>query len=414
MTRRRRQFRFVVLLALSLVAVWTSAFEARQQSPPRPIVVLLSLDGWRWDYLERFHPPALTALAKRGVLSQGLIPVFPAKTFPNHYTLVTGLYPDRHGIVSNTMRDPALPGEFSLSNVNVQQDTRWWGGTPLWVTAEEQGQLAGTMFWPGADVEIAGHRPAHWRRYDGSVDDASRVDQILAWLGLPEPQRPTFFTLYFSEVDSAGHDFGPESPRMAEAIAHLDAAVGRLVQGIAEASLAAVVNLVLVSDHGMAQNSRERTILLDDFVNPATLDIVEASPILAVAPRAGSVEAIYQALHGKHRALQIYRSEDLPAKYRLSGHARVPPIVGIADDGWLITTRASLARDPDGPGGSHGYDSVHQSMHGLFLAAGPAFRSGVMVPAFESVHVYELLCRVLGVRPLPNDGDPKVTAGFLR
>jgi hypothetical protein len=164
----------------------------------------------------------------------------------------------------------------------------------------------------------------------------------------------------------------------------------------------------------MSQNSRERTIVLDDYVDPENLDIVASSPILTVTPKVGSVETLFHALHGKHRALQIYRSEDLPAEYRLARHPRLPPIVGVADDGWVITTRAGMARDTDGPGGSHGYDPANQSMHGLFLAVGPAFRQGLVVPPFESVHVYELLCRVLGIRPAPNDGDPKVTEGFLR
>jgi predicted AlkP superfamily pyrophosphatase or phosphodiesterase len=376
---------------------------------------MVSIDGWRWDYLSKFSPPALTALSARGVTSEGLIPVFPTKTFPNHYTIATGLYPDRHGIVSNNMRDPALPGTFTLGNVDVQRDTRWWGGVPLWVTVERQGGVAATMFWPGTDREIAGDRPTLWRPYDGNVSNAERVDQILAWLRRPEATRPTFLTLYFEDVDSAGHDFGPDAPQTRETVAHIDGAIARLVAGIEASGLTSHVNLVVVSDHGMAQNAYDRVIVLDDYVDLQTIDVIDWSPILGAAPIRGSVDDLYRALHGKHPALEVFKNEDLPARYRLAGHPRYPPVIGIADDGWHITSRARL-RTPRGEetaGGNHGYDSRHQSMHGLFIAAGPSFRTGITVPRFESVHVYELLCRVLGVRPESNDGDPSVTAGFL-
>jgi predicted AlkP superfamily pyrophosphatase or phosphodiesterase len=378
----------------------------------RPIVILISLDGWRWDYLKRFNPPTLNGLAQQGVLADGLIPAFPSKTFPNHYTVVTGLYPGHHGIVSNTMRDPKLPGLFSLANVDVQKDPRWWQGTPLWVTVERQGQVAGTMFWPGSDVEIAGDRPTYWLAYDGGVPNNDRVDRLLSWLERPERERPTFLTLYFSEVDTSGHNNGPESPEIRTAVLNLDDAVGRLVRGVERAGLAPRTNYVIVSDHGMAQNSRDRVIVIDDYVAIDTVDLIDSNPILGVAPKTGTVDALYHALRGKHPALVVYRSSELPDKYRLRNHPRVPPVVGIADDGWTVMTRESLQRGRE-PGGSHGYDPVHRSMHGLFIATGPAFRTQLTVPAFDNIHVYELLCRVLRIKPESNDGNPAVTHPFL-
>jgi predicted AlkP superfamily pyrophosphatase or phosphodiesterase len=397
---------FLTLSALIAVSFTLSAVE-------RPILVLVSIDGWRWDYLQRFKPPSLTELASRGVVSDGLIPVFPSKTFPNHYTLVTGLYPSRHGIVSNNMRDPALPRLFSLGDVAVQQDTRWWGGIPLWVTAERQGQIAGTMFWPGSDVEIAGDRPAKWRQYDDDAPNDRRVDEVIAWLKEPEATRPTFVTLYFSEVDTAGHDYGPDSAEIAPAITHVDAAMARLLAGIRRAGLESITNVVVVSDHGMAQNARERTIVLDDLVDLDTVDVIDWSPVLGVSPKGGSVEDLYRALKDKHRALAVYRNEDLPDRYHLAGHPRYPAVIGIADDGWDIVSRQRMTRDY-GSRGTHGYDPAHRSMHGLFIATGPAFRTGIKVPRFENVHVYELLCRVLAVRPEPNDGNAAVTASFFK
>jgi predicted AlkP superfamily pyrophosphatase or phosphodiesterase len=401
------------VLGALLVLVATTIGSAAQ--PSRPIVILVSIDGWRWDYLERFAPPTLTRLAKSGVRSEALIPVFPSKTFPNHYTIVTGLYPGRHGIVSNSMIDPNLPGRFSLSNRDVQQDTRWWGGEPLWITAEQQGQLAATMFWPGSDAEIAGHRPRYWRVFDNELPNEARVDQLLDWLEQPEPVRPTFLTLYFSTVDSAGHDFGPDAPETRTAAAVVDRAVARLVDGVRQLRLESRVNYVLVSDHGMAAVSAARTIVLDDYLDMSTVDVIDSSPIVGINPRVGSADALYAALKDKHPSLQVYTRDTLPDEFRLRGHPRQAAVIGIADDGWHVTTKAQAKRYEDDPlGGNHGYDPRHRSMHGLFIAAGPQFKAGVVAPPFPNIHVYELICKVLGLRPASNDGDPAVTAGFLR
>jgi len=422
-TRRLRAARRALALAAATLAVGLCAssiglIRAAAQDrahAARPIVILISIDGWRWDYLARLSPPTISRLAASGVRAERLVPVFPSKTFPNHYSIVTGLYPARHGIVSNTMVDPALPGRFSLSNREVQQDTRWWGGEPLWVTVERQGQIAATMFWPGSDEEIAGDRPTFYARFDGKLPNAARVDRLLEWLRQPEATRPTFLTVYFSAIDSVGHDDGPEAVELAQGAKDVDAAIGRLVAGVEALGLSARANYVIVSDHGMAALSRDRTIVLDDYLDVSTIDIVDISPILGVNPRRGSAEPVYQALRDKHPALHVYRRDELPLEYRLRAHPRLASVIGVADDGWHITTRAELARDNDRVvGGDHGYDPRNLSMHGLFIAAGPRFRQGVVVPPFENIHIYELLCRVLDVRPAPNDGDPGVTAGFLR
>jgi predicted AlkP superfamily pyrophosphatase or phosphodiesterase len=407
-----------VTALLAIVALSAPESRAASGQPERPIVVLISVDGWRWDYLERFAPPAITRLARAGVTADALIPVFPSKTFPNHYTIVTGLYPGRHGIVSNNMVDSALPGRFTLGDWDVQQDTRWWGGEPLWVTAERQGQVAGTMFWPGSDVEIARDRPTFFEVYNHELANEARVDLVLVWLAQSDGARPTFLTMYFSDVDTAGHDFGPDAEETRKAALSVDAMIGRLVDGVDRLGLTPRVNYVLVSDHGMAALSRDRVIVLDDYVDLATVDMIDSSPIVGMTPRAGiSADAVYAALKDKHPALSIYTRSTLPEQFRLQNHPRLPEIIGIADDGWHITTRRRLeedARRGEFPAGTHGYDQRHRSMHGLFVASGQQFRSGLKVPAFENVHLYEMLCRVLGLKPAPNDGDAAVTAGFLR
>jgi Type I phosphodiesterase / nucleotide pyrophosphatase len=381
-----------------------------------PIVVLVAFDGWRWDYLDRLEAPALRGLAARGVRSEGLIPVFPTLTFPNHYTLVTGLRPARHGIVSNTMLDPAIPGRFSLSNTAVTGNPAWWGGEPIWHTATGQGVKSGTMFWPGSDVAIGGKYPTYWRQFQHTLPPAERTNQVLEWLRLPEGERPGLITLYYSDVDSAGHDGGPDSEAVREAVERVDHELGRLVEGVEALGLASRVHWIIVSDHGMAPLSADRLIQLDDYVDPATLQVVDAGPWLTVNPVGVSADAIYEALHGRHPHLRVFRSAELPPQYGLAGHPRVPAIVALADEGWYVVSRDRLARrDPDEAwGGAHGFDPAYQSMRGLLVAAGPRLREGLVIPPVENIHVYELMCTLLGLTPAPNDGEIAVVQPWLR
>src|SRR5713101_5394570 len=225
MSRARR---LAIVVALAFAAVWPPTPHA---ADPDPILILVSFDGWRWDYIDRQPAPNLRALAARGVRATALIPSFPVLTFPNHYTLVTGLYPEHHGIVGNVMRDPLMPDKFTM-RAETAKDARWWGGEPLWVTAIRQGRRADAMFWPGSEAAIGGVRPTEWRSFDDKVLNADRVKQVLDWLALPPDQQPSFVTLYFSEVDHAGHDYGPDSPQVLEAAHHLDEALGQLVSGV--------------------------------------------------------------------------------------------------------------------------------------------------------------------------------------
>jgi predicted AlkP superfamily pyrophosphatase or phosphodiesterase len=378
-----------------------------------PIVVLVSIDGWRWDYTDRAKAPRLRALAAQGVRAEGLIPSFPPKTFPNHYTLVTGLYPEHHGIVSNTIDDPKFPGRFTMSAATAS-DPRWWGGEPVWITAMRQGQRAASMFWPGS--EVAGHQPTYWRPFDDTVTNGGRVDQVLEWLALPADRRPSFVTLYFSEVDHVGHDQGPDSQAVLDAAAHVDTALGALVDGIRQLNLIDRTTFVVVSDHGMSQLSEQRVVFLDDYLHLSSVDVVEWSPNLSLVPRTTTVDQVYRALSGKHPALTVYRREAMPAALHYRGNDRIPPIIGLAEDGWRITSHQRFldARAAGTlPRGDHGYDPKNRSMHGLFVVAGPRVRRGIVVPRFSNVHVYDFLCRILGVAPARNDGDPDALRRFM-
>ena len=405
-----------VLAALVLLVAACALQGLASQSAPKPILILISFDAWRWDYIDRADVPHMKALAKRGVRSQGLIPSFPSKTFPNHYTLVTGLYPDHHGIISNNIWDPIIGQRFTMSAATAK-DPRWWGGEPVWVTAIRQGRRASSMFWPGSEVEIGGIRPTAWKPFDDNFDPKDRVAQVLEWLALPEAQRPSFVTLYFSDVDDAGHTYGPDAWETLDAAEKIDERLGDLVAGIERLKLTARTTIIATADHGMSQQAVNRKIFIDDYIDPATVDVIDWSPILQIRPRSGSVDDLYRALRGKHAALDVYKKEELPAELHYGTHPRVTPIVGIARDGWAITTRARFeARkgDRSQSGGEHGYPPATRSMHALFVVSGPTIRSGLVVPPFENIHVYEFMCRILGLTPAKNDGDAGRTRSWSR
>lgn len=414
----------VCVLLIALCGGWgcgASAAARPAAPPPRAAgadtpstLILLSFDGWRWDYHTKAPTPNLRRLMARGVRAERLIPVFPTKTFPNHYTIVTGLYPVHHGIVGNTMRDPSTGLRFSLGDRKMMGDTRWWAGEPLWVTATRQGRRSATLFWPGSEAEIAGMRPDYWLPYDGTLPNEARVDRILAWLDLPAAERPAFITGYFNDADDAGHVWGPESRAVRDAIARLDVLLGRLVRGLEARQLLDRVNIVVVSDHGMAGRRADRVIALADYLDLDTVEIVEIDPHLTLNVRGASVEDVYRRLARAHPHLRVYRRDQTPEHWRFRGHPRIPAIVGMSDEGWILAARRpAVAAAPGRTSGNHGYDPRVRAMHGLFVAAGPAFRRGATAPPFETVHVYTALAGALGVTPAPNDGDPRVAERLM-
>ncbi len=381
---------------------------------PGETVVLISLDGFRWDYVDRAPAVTLRALARRGVRAGGLVPAFPSKTFTNHYTLVTGLGPGRSGILANNFRDPGL-GDFSYRDTAAVRDPRWWGGEPIWLTAELQGVRAATMFWPGSEAPIGGRHPSDWKRYQHGMPAPARVDTVLAWLARPAGSRPRLVTLYFHHVDTAGHEFGPDAAETDSAIALVDAALARLVRGLDSLGLARETNLVIVSDHGMAATARERVVLLDELVDLDAIEVVDWNPVAQLWPRPGVDPDTLAARLDADPHLRAWTRAMLPPRWGLDRSPRAPPVLAVADEGWTITTRANLERSKDGfRGGNHGYDESGVAMRGIFVAAGPGFRSGVIVPAFRNVHVYPVLAELLGVTPAPNEGSVDSVRAMLR
>jgi predicted AlkP superfamily pyrophosphatase or phosphodiesterase len=392
------------------------ATERSATPEPRPIVVLVSLDGFRYDYLDRYPSPNLHRIIAAGVRAP-LVAAFPTKTFPNHYTIVTGLFPEHHGIVENTMYDPVFDAQFGLSDTAAVADARWWGGEPLWVTAQRQGRIAASFFWPGSEAAIEGIRPRYWEHYDHRVPNATRVQRVLDWLALPEDRRPAFVMLYFSDVDNAGHESGPDSPEVRAAVLRVDSAVGLLLDGLGRAGLDSRVDVVVVSDHGMSPVAPDSVVAIDDYL---PLDLLARSvggnPLLGLWPRPGMEDSVYRSLRGKHPHLAVWRKAEVPERFHYRDNRRIAPILALADPGWSLTLRrADVTQHPDRfRGGAHGYDDTVSVMRAIFLGEGPAFRRGAVAPAFRNIHIYDLLAKILGLVPAPNDGSSDSTARLLR
>jgi predicted AlkP superfamily pyrophosphatase or phosphodiesterase len=320
--------------------------------------------------------------------------------------MVTGLYAENHGIVANTMYDAELDSRFSLSNRDAVGDGRWWGGEPIWVTAEKDGLKTSPLFWPGSEAEIAGYRPTYWKRFYSQFSYRERVEDLLSKLELPGRERPSFLCTYFALADTAGHNHGTDSPELIEAIEQLDRTIGDLIQGLKEREILHRVNLLVVSDHGMTDLDVNRIIFLDDYLDSSKADIVDWNPVAAVQPHPGSDDQVYASLKDAHPNLRVFKRQDIPARFRFRNNPRVTPIIAIADEGWTITTRSFFEdRGRKISAASHGYDNLLKSMQGVFIAHGSAFRRGAVIEPFINIHLYPLMARILGVEPAPNDGS---------
>jgi len=405
---------FAPLLLLVALAGCQSVPRPRPAPSVQHTVLLVSLDGFRADYIQRPGAVRLRQLAARGVRAERMVPAFPSKTFPNHYTIITGLRPEHHGIVANSMWDEVIGKKFTISDTAVTHDTRWWGGEPLWVTVEKQGKRAASYFWVGSDIVIAGRRPTWWKTYDGRVPNGERVRTVLDWLALPADSAPVFVSTYFSNTDDAGHKYGPDAPQTDSAIADVDRAVGALMDGITARGLTDRVDVVVVSDHGMTALADDRVIYLDDYIDLAKVDIVDITPVGAISPKPGYEDEAYRRLNGAHPHLHVYRKGDVPARFHFNANPRITKLVTVADEGWTMTTHALAEKNGPPKGGAHGYDNQLPSMGALFIAAGPDFRSGVVVPPFQNIHVYDLLASIIGVKAAPTDGSADSTRVMLR
>lgn len=399
--------------ALILLALAPQAFSA---APP---LILISLDGFRWDYCERYpqETPTLQEFRREGVTTDGLIPVFPSNTFPNHYSLVTGLRPSTHGIINNDFFDAETGRFFRFTQRAIVGDPHWWGGEPVWVTAIQQRRKAAVAFWVGSEAPIKGVRPTHWRVFDYRIPFEERLAELAGWLAKPAPEQPAFVAFYLEEANGAGHAHGPDTPQVAQAVKLLDDRLRAMRTRLQREGVEP--NFIIVSDHGMTRIDRRRVVVLEEHLDLTAAQVDFDGSVAGLRPRTGGIGALLQ------RARQIphadaYRVEDLPVRLGIRGGPRVPPVWVLAHEGAHVVTRATferLAKRYSEYGylpGDHGYDPALRSMHGFFVAHGPAFRAGVRLGAVENIHVYNLMCGVLGLKPAANEGDDRLVKAALR
>lgn len=393
--------------ALALALLAPALFAAPAAAKTSDTLIVISIDGFRADYFDRGVSPTLAALAADGVHAKAMHPSFPSVTQPNHYTLMTGLRPDHHGIVDNGFLDPKIPGLQFGEGSDANKDPRWWTtAKPLWLTAAKAGMKTAESHWPNGDVIVQG---VDFTYHDASGHGATanaQTDAVLGWTDLAADKRPSLILLHYSAVDTMGHVYGPDAPQVNAAISTVDAAIARLVDGLKSRGTYDHTNIVIVSDHGMTAISNDRGYTLDNLFNidDATVSIVGADA--GIWPKAGHEAEIEKALiDTPHPHITCWRKKDIPANLHYGTNSRVPPVFCLGEPGWSIVTAAALKLYPGGLKGNHGYDPMVPEMSAFFLAHGPAFAHGVTLEPFDNVDVYPVLAKVLGVKAQKNDGN---------
>ncbi|XP_071090219.1 glycerophosphocholine choline phosphodiesterase ENPP6-like [Haliotis cracherodii] len=371
-------------------------------------LLLVSMDGFRYDYLDMVDTPNFDDFARHGVKLPYMNSSFVTKTFPNHYTMATGLWEESHGIVANYMYDPEFDSTFNKRT----HETRWWnGGEPLWITAKKQGLKTATYFWPGSEVVIQGARPDYWFNYTNRTPYRERVDTVVDWF---KDKDVSMATLYFPEPDSTGHIFGPNSQEVRNKVKDMDDILGYLVQKMTENDLVKDVNVIVTSDHGMAEIDNINMVVdITDHVDMTKVARVPVyGPVMQILPVEGQDDAIIQSLIGVEH-ITVYKKEDLPERLHYRNNRRIMPVVIIAEEGWQITinkTRQATSTNK----GAHGYDNALMSMKPIFLARGPNFKTDFKSDPIQIVDIYPLVCKLLNVQPAPNNGSLDRVNVFIR
>jgi hypothetical protein len=337
------------------------------------------------------------------------VPVFPTLTFPNHYTQVTGLYPERHGIVGNNFWDPARGQQYSLGNRSAVMDGSWYRGEPIWVTAERQGVRAASYYWVGSEAAIQGVRPSYWKPYDGSVPNAARVDTVLSWLRLPAGQRPHLVTLYMSSVDGAGHLAGPHTHWVEDALFNVDDALGRLLDGIAALPQRDSVYLLIMSDHGMARYEAHEHEVLAHHIDLSRVRVAASGTYASLHVQSGGPTAaeLRDRLNAGLRHGRAYLRHETPERWRYRADPRIGDVVVIMDEPYHI-----LRGTPSGAsGGNHGWPPESEAMQGALLLMGPTIPARGRIAPVRAVDLYPFFAEVLRLQP---NADIDGEAGALR
>lgn len=381
-------------------------------------LILISLDGFRWDYVERFNPPNIKDFIKNGVKAESLIPLFPSKTFPNHYSIATGMYPDNHGIIGNSFYSYKKDKLYRLGDREAVEDGTFYKGTPIWVAAEKEGMLSASFFFVGTEADIQGIHPTYYYKFDNSIKNEIRIRQALDWLGLPPKERPHLITMYFSDMDDTGHKYGPNSDeQLKETLFTLDKHLGDLFKGVKKTGLP--VNIIIVSDHGMAPISVINYIPIKILENKTLFNTLNNGAIVNIHPKEQiSVDSIYNYLKKKEHNFKVYKTKDTPSYEYIPKNKDWGEIQVIPDYGYYFISSKGLAAKKQGKNktfGVHGYDPKHKDMHGIFYANGPAFRNDYKINSIENIHIYPLMTEVLELKnPANIDGSLEKLKDVLR
>ncbi len=409
----------IVLICLIFQSVSVFAQETKD-----PHVILISLDGFRYDYVERFQPENLQEFISNGSAAKSLIPSFPSKTFPNHYTIATGMRPEKHGIVDNSFFAPDKNEEYRINKRALVTDGSWYGGTPLWVLAEQNGMRSASYFFVGSEAAIQNIRPTYYYDYDGQVNNLTRVSKVFEWLQMPDSIRPRMITMYFSDMDDIGHRFGPKNDvELSKRLSQLDKELGALFEGVK--SLNKDVNIIIVSDHGMQEVNLQNRIPLDKLLEGIPARMVNSGALAHLYledPK--EKDKVMETLSRKNGAFKVVDPKKLEYYASLDPYGdRIGDLMILADIGhYLVDTEEYLevvARrmrmDNTEWRGEHGFSPEHQSMHGIFYANGPQINSNMKIDSFDNIHIYPLICKILGL-PVPAEvqGDLAVLAPILK
>lgn len=398
-----------------------------------PTTIIISLDGFRADFLQRNLTPTLNSFIRDGVSPKYMLPSFPSLTFPNHFTLATGRYPESHGIVGNTFWDPTKMKEFFYTDPSRSMQPEWWNAEPIWETAEVHNVHAAIHMWPGSEAHIGSTEPSYVDHYNADEPLDHKVERVLGWLDLPgledesarlDQPRPQLLAMYVPNVDADGHKYGPNSTEIRDTIRRADDMLGELFRGIDERNLTDIVNVIVVSDHGMATTDVSRLVQLEDLIDTSLIEHIDGWPLYGLRPynnSDGHLTELYDALTAKaqqrqyQQSFEVYlRDTNMPARYHFQHNPRIAPLWIVPNAGWAIVTKeefdltaAAVSNAVYSPRGLHGYDHENPLMRAIFVARGPAFPhpKGSRLPAFQNIEVYNILCDSLGIYPAPNNGS---------
>ena len=398
---------FLILITIILLGGFSCQ---KEEKTTQPYLVMLSLDGFKWDYTEYSNTPVLDSLKKVGVIAKSLKPSFPTKTFPNHYTIATGLYPDHHGIVNNSFYAPDLDKYYQIRDRDAVENGDFYGGEPIWVTAEKQSLKSATLFWVGSEAEINGYRPSIWMRYNHDLPYKTRVDTVIKWLSGSESTRPHLVMWYVDEPDHTGHGDGPNGLETIAVIESLDSLLGYYFTEMRKLPIFNQINFIITSDHGMGETSNDQVILIDQVFDTADIEYMGGwNPNYNIKVKPGKLEKVYQQLKSTPH-LFTWKRDSIPDRLIYGNNPRTLDLTIVAYPGWALATTDR----PNVGGGVHGYDNDFKDMHTIFYGAGPAFKNGFVHPTFENVNIYLLIANILKLTPVETDGKIENVEGMLK